>query len=180
MKLPKPEEFNERQQKLYELIKFFSRLFLVGIALRGILWIYPDTTGFQAFNADIIAGVMNLMGYDFSVNGIRILTPGIDYIISQDCTGWKSGMALIGLVYASTGRLRKHYRFVLLGLAAVFIANIIRVVTTIILAESGLVSFEIVHGFLWRWGLTAIVFAVWMVWFKGLEDGEKDGDTSTE
>jgi exosortase/archaeosortase family protein len=175
-----PEEFNERQEKLFELVKFFSRLLLVGLFFRLILWIYPDTSGFQAFTAEIITFIMNLIGYNFSVEGFRILTSGVDYIITQDCTGWKSGMALIGLVYASTGKLMKHCRFLALGLLGIFVANLIRVVTTIMLADAGIISFDIVHGFLWRWGLTAVVFAIWAFWYRGLEDEEDEAESSAE
>lgn len=178
MKMPEPE--TPRQRKLHELLRFFGRLLAVGLVFRLLLWIYPDTTGFQTFLAQLITGIMNLIGYDFSVSGIRIITPGVDYLITQDCTGWKSGMALIGLVYASAGSLRRNYRFLMLGLGGIFVANLIRVITTIVLAESGILSFDIVHGFLWRWGLTAVVFGLWLVWFRGLEDGEKQAESSTD
>lgn len=175
-----PDEMNSRQNKLFELLQFFTRLLAVGAVFHFLLWLYPDTTTYQDFLTQTLTWGLNLFGYEFTTSGFRIVTPGVDYLITQDCTGWKSGMALIGLVYASTGSLRNHLKFIGAGLAGIWLANYIRVMTTIILTEAGILSFDVVHGFLWRWGLTAFVFALWIIWYRGLQDSKDDKDSSSE
>ena len=174
------DKFDESQQKLYELLQFFVRLILVGAVFHFLLWLYPDTSAYQSFLAHLLNIGLNLLGFDFTVQGTIIITPGVEYVITQDCTGWKSGMALIGLTYASTGKLRKHLKFLGSGIALIWVANYIRVVTTVVLAEKGILRFEIVHGFLWRWGLTAVVFAIWLLWYRKLQQTDDEPHSSSD
>ena len=174
------DEFDERQLRLYQLLQFFARLLLVGAVFHFLLWLYPDTSAYQAFLAHLLNIGLNLFGFDFTVQGISIITPEVEYIITQDCTGWKSGMALIGFTYASTGKLRKHFKFLGSGISVIWVANYIRVLTTVVLAEKGILSFDVIHGFLWRWGLTAVVFAIWLLWYRKLKQTDDESHPSSD
>jgi len=165
----KPQELNERQQKLFEGLKFLSKLLFAGLIFQAILFIYPDTTSAQALLAQLIAFLVDpLMKASFTVSGINVVTDGVHYIITQDCLGWKSMAAFTALVFASTEKYRKNLKYVFGGLVLIFLANIVRIVTTIYLSHTGVISFEIIHDTLWKWSLTAIVFVLWMVWFEKL------------
>ncbi|MFB6147932.1 MAG: hypothetical protein ABEJ66_03535, partial [Candidatus Nanohaloarchaea archaeon] len=81
----------------------------------------------------------------------------------------KSMAAFTGLLFAS-GSLKKHYRFLAAGLLGLFLANIARVTSTVYLSHAGLISFDIIHGTLWKWGLTAVVLGLWLYWSRHQED----------
>lgn len=174
MKIPsKVEEYieTERQRKLLQSLIFLLKLLAVGLVFRLILWIYPDTTSLQAAFADMMGLILSpFMAID--VNGVYIRTLKNSYIIVQDCLGWKSMAVFTGLFIASTTKFREQARYLLYGLIAIFVANIIRVASTIYLSEIGVISFEVIHTFLWRWGLTFIVFVTWLYWFTQILDTE--------
>lgn len=164
------EQMNQRQEKLFEGLKFLSKLVFAGIIFQAILFIYPDTTGAQAFLAQLTAFLVDpLMKASFTASDINVVTDGVHYIITQDCLGWKSMAAYTALVFASTEKYRKNLKYVFGGLVLIFIANIIRIVTTIYLSHAGIIPYEIIHDTLWKWSLTGIVFVLWVIWFEKLQ-----------
>lgn len=105
--------------------------------------------------------------------GKRIFTDKSVYVIVQDCLGWKSMAMFLGLIWASTRRTLEHANYILAGLGALVIANIVRVFSTVYLAEAGIISFEIIHGVLWRWSLSIVVLGLWLYWLKNRKDEER-------
>lgn len=167
-----PEEFTETQQKLYQTLMFMGKLLIAGAVFQAILYIYPNTTSLQAFFAQIIGAMLSSTGINSTINGISILTSQAEYVITQDCLGWKSMAAFLGLMYASTERTLENLTFILQGIAIVIIANIIRVYTTVVLAERGIISFDLIHDVLWSWSLTFLVLGIWIYWLLELKDRE--------
>lgn len=162
-------EMDERQKKLYQTLLFFSKLLFAGLIFQAILYIYPDTTGAQAFLAQIVAFLMDpLMKASFTAAGIDVVTDGVRYVITQDCLGWKSMAAFTGLVFASAESFRKNLKYVFGAIAFIYVANILRILTTIYLSELGIVSFDVIHDIFWKWSLTALVLVMWVFWFEKL------------
>ncbi|MFB6159350.1 MAG: exosortase/archaeosortase family protein [Candidatus Nanohalobium sp.] len=166
------EEFTETQENLYQTLLFLSKLMLAGGVFHLILWIYPDTRLFQSLLADITASMLNSSGIKTVTEGFSIIISGTTYVITQDCLGWKSIAAFTGLIFASTERTLEHLNFLIQGFTALIIANIIRIYTTVLLAEKGVISFEVVHRVLWRWSLTLLILLMWIYWYRNLKDRE--------
>jgi exosortase/archaeosortase family protein len=166
------EDLNDTQEKLYDTLVFLVKLIAAGAVFRAILWIYPDTQIIQAFFAEFIAAMLNSTGLETVTQGIYISIKETPYVITQDCLGWKSLAAFTGLVYASTKRTLEHLNFILQGFAIIIIANIIRVYTTVLLAEKEVISFSIIHDVLWSWSLTLLVLIIWAYWFTKMKDSE--------
>lgn len=158
------EELTEKQQKLLKTNIFLGKFLAVGAVFHLILYLYPDTTGIQELFAGLITSTMNSIGYEFTQSGIYVMDGASGYRIVQDCLGWKSMMAFTGLMIAS-GNVRQNIHFLLGGLVLIAFANYVRVVTTIHLSEIGIITFEVIHSFLWTWSLTGIVLVTWFIWF---------------
>ncbi len=166
------ENADSRQKKLYKTFLFTVKFLIAGLVFQLILFIDPSTYQIQAAFTSLIAFLLSTAGLELTYTGIRIFTSEATYVIVQDCLGWKSMAAFIALIYASASRTLEHLNYILLGLAILFAANIVRVLTTVYLSEIGLISFDIIHGTLWRWSLTVVVLALWVYWFKNLKDRE--------
>jgi exosortase/archaeosortase family protein len=158
-------EMDERQQKLFRTSLFLGKLLAAGAVFQAVIFLYPETYGIQAWYAGMISGVLNSLGLEATASSHYILMDSGIYRITQDCLGWKSIAAFTGLMFAS-GSLRKHYRFLLAGIGTLLVANVVRVVSTVYLSHTGVVSFDIIHGTLWKWGLTAVVLLMWFYWFR--------------
>lgn len=160
------QESIEKHPKLGLLFPFISKLFVAGLVFRGILLLEPDTYILQEYLAQITAETLNLLGGNYQLEEALIIGEKANYLVTRDCLGWKSASAFVGLVFASTSNLRNHLNTLIIGISALMGANLIRVVTTVWLSELGITSFEIIHTFLWRWGMTGIVLIIWYIWLK--------------
>lgn len=166
------EEMLERldESRYRETLRFLAKMLLAGLVFRAVLFLDPSTEIFQIWLAEISRTVLNLFNYGFERHGFLLVGEGTNYLITRDCLGWKSMAAFVALVFSSTDEMRREIKTILLGLLGLAIANTVRIVTTVILSEAGVISFEVVHTFLWRWSMTFIVLGIWYLW---LDNGLK-------
>lgn len=172
----------DRQRKLYETLQFMLKLLFFGFIFQAILFIYPDTYPIQSAFASLIGTILSPF-MQLQVNEIYILTAEASYVIVQDCLGWKSMAVFTALFLSATTQFREQAKYLFYGLIGIFVANIVRVTSTVYLAEIGVISFEVIHTFLWRWGLTFIVLAIWFYWYKYIlntESEEADQETDAK
>lgn len=162
------DKIGDREQKLKKTSVFLGKMLAMGIALRVVLQFRPDTTAIQSWLASVTADILGFLGVDLVVNGALMIGETSSYLVTQDCLGWKSMFAFTALVIASTENLIKDLKTILGGLILIFIANIVRVVTTVYLSYKNIVSFDIIHAIFWKWGLTAIILLIWISWLSGL------------
>lgn len=153
-------------QRLQRTALFVGKLLLAGLLFRAVILVSPSTYQLQSAFAEMIAWMINGAGIEAISKGTRIFTDKSVYIIVQDCLGWKSMAMFLGLMWASTKRTLEYANFIIAGIGILFVANIFRVFTTVYLAEAGIISFDIIHGILWRWSLTVIVLGLWVYWLK--------------
>lgn len=170
------EEFEERERKLYQTSVFLFKMLLAGTVFQAILFLYPETYGLQAGLAQIVQALLNTGGIGFERQGFLLLDSKSSYLITQDCLGWKSMAVFTALMFSSTSRYRKHLKPFLIGLTAIFVANIVRIITTVYLSHSGIISYEIIHSIFWKWGLTAVTLSLWVLWLYKNSDANNLGN----
>ena len=168
-----PEDMNDFDRRLYETTKFVGKLLIAGLVFRGVLFVIPTTYQVQAAFTSLIGYLLSFTGLEVMTEGIRLFTDEAVYIIVQDCLGWKSMAVFLGLMWASTKRTLEHLNYILAGLGVLVIGNVLRVFSTVYLAEIGLFSYEIIHGVLWRWSLTLIVLGIWGFWLRNRKKEDK-------
>jgi len=159
---------NIDDQKILELSKFVLKMFLAGVIFQLIIYLDPDTYILQELLAEFTRQALSFAGIDLTRQGILLYGETNAYIVVQDCLGWKSKSLFVALVFASSSNILKHFKIILLGLAILLVSNIIRVLTTVYLSEIGIISFDIIHGILWRWGLSLVVIIIWFYWFRNM------------
>lgn len=154
----------ENNPRYRETLSFIGKMFLAGLFFRLILFLNPDTETFQIWITGITGQFLNMLGYSFEQQGFLLIGESTNYLITRDCLGWKSMAAFVALIFASADDLRKEAKILLTGIIGLAAANILRIVSTVILSEVGIISFDIVHTFLWRWGMTLLVLSIWYLW----------------
>lgn len=165
------EEFWDPDQQFLKLVyafEFVSKLFVAGLIFRLILILDPSTVFLQEQMASASAGFLNLLGFETSVKGFLLVFDSSSFVISQDCLGWKSVSLFLGLAFASGGLIR-NLKLLFSGIGLIVVVNFFRIVLTVALAESGLVSFSLAHGLVGRWILSFAVIVLWMVWLRRTE-----------
>lgn len=163
------KDFTERQEKLFDTSVFLGKLLLLAVPFQLFLVLEPDTVIYQEFHAGLISWLLNSIGYNTFSQGIDILLDDTIYRITQDCLGWKSMAAFSALTIATETKL-KSLRFVVIGILVLFVVNIVRILTTILLSEVGIISYSVIHGTLWKWGLTFVILVLWIFWLERRND----------
>lgn len=145
-------------EKLARASRFLARFLALGLVFRLVSTVFPTFLPLQELYAYLTATSLEIAGFPAARNGVEILL-GDWFRITRDCTGWKSVSALLGLSVAS-----KSYeaRKIGLGIAIILLLNLARIVTVILLHYTGIASFSVTHGILWRWGLTLAVLSYWV------------------
>jgi exosortase/archaeosortase family protein len=158
----------EKQKKLQDTLIFLIKFSLFAVVLHFLLWINIDTLPLQKTTAELVAFILSLIGYESVSQGTIVKTDSWGIEIVRDCLGWKSMLAVLGLVFATPNvEVRRKLLGALFGISIVFIANIARLVTTAIVGvKFGYSGFEMTHLFLWRWGLMVVVLSGWWIWLE--------------
>lgn len=154
----------ERQRRLHETSLFVLKLLFLGILFRLLLASSPDTYFLQELLASQVRTFLGFLGIELQQQGVLLIGEKGSYLINQDCLGWKSMAAFAALVIASAEEVRNLWKYLALGILGLIAVNFLRIVTTVVLSYHGILSFEIIHTFLWKWGLTLIVFGFWVLY----------------
>lgn len=171
----KARKLDRGQQRLFGAFEFLARLLvlsiplylIIGIGLSGIL-LRP----LQASVAGQSGWVLEHVGFRILYSDVYITSyssPGAEpfnFMINEDCTGWKSMLFLFALMFAVPGiALRKRLWGLVFGVPAIWIGNIARVVGVVFAERAyGVEAALLVHDYLWQIGLIALVLGIWLVW----------------
>jgi exosortase/archaeosortase family protein len=174
------KKLSPQQKKLWQLLLFLIKFGIASIPVYLIMAFNLDFFYIQNAEALQVNFIINSFGTNSSVmyckiNECNASPPGMPAIAYQDraigvdraCTGYRSFFALIGLILAVPGITKdKRLRGIFFALVVVYIANIIRLLSTFYL--SFVFDFELVHNIMWREGMIAVVFFSWLLWMKKL------------
>lgn len=167
-----------KQKKLWNVLKFLLKFLVLSIPLHFLIWIDFDAAYLQALVAKIVEFMLHASGIGAVREGSVIYsatkTGDLTVKIIKDCVGWKSILALFGLMFASPGNSPSSLKAKAIGFILraplVFAANIFRIYSTIaITVITGLSSWKPVHEFLWEVGLMAVVILIWVQWLRSAE-----------
>jgi len=156
-----------QQERMKDTMAFFLRLMVFAVPLYLIVF-FADLYPLQAAVAHNSFVVLEGMGLSPSIQGAEMAVGNFHFFISKDSTGWKSMLFLGALVFAVPGVfLRKKLLGVLIGIPIIYLGNLGRVVGIVLTEQAyGFEAAMLVHDWLWRFGLIALVLVVWLVWFK--------------
>lgn len=169
--IDRKEKFEEslegRDQRLWEVLLFLVRFTVLAAPLYLLLWNDWNPVWLRELNAAVAANVLSGLGLDVVQSGSFIGTGQFSVDVSTDSTGWKSFLALVGLMLATRGEAREKKLYgALLALVIVFTGNITRLVTMVYAVAVWGVDYQLIHTFFWRWGLTALVLVSWIAWLR--------------
>jgi exosortase/archaeosortase family protein len=149
---------NQKIKSITIFLIFFSLLYLID---SGPFFIQESTAGIVSFSLDIL-------GYENIVSGntINLVIESGEFqgVIDWDCTGWKSVVLFLGLVFASPRSLKKKLQsFIFIPI--IYIINIFRIIFMFIAVYLNTDLFYLIHQFFWSYGLIFVVFVLWFIWY---------------
>ncbi len=164
---------SKRERKLWFVLKFFVRFVLLAAPLYFIM---ESSQSFYVWEKVIADQTILLLSPAVNVNlteeyGMPVLhLEGFDTPIGIDrsCTGYRSFIAFLALVFAVPNvAWKKRLKPLVPAFFVVYAVNLFRIVTTILVGfYFGVTAFEFAHMLLWRWALTLTILGMWVYWFK--------------
>ncbi|MBL7160596.1 MAG: exosortase/archaeosortase family protein [Candidatus Aenigmarchaeota archaeon] len=165
-------ELSPGQERMKSTLMFLLRLMAFSLPLYGIIF-FADLTVLQGAVAGNSYWVMEGMGLSPSINGAEMQVDDFHFIISKDSTGWKS-MLFLGALILSVPAVswKRRGLGLVIGIPLVYIGNLGRVVGIVMVEQAwGVEAAMIVHDWLWRFGLIALVLCIWGIWFWRVRRG---------
>jgi len=164
------KKLSERDKKLFKIFKFMVKFSFASLFLHLLLWhsftAYHLQHIFACLPAKFIAHLEK--SSDVYCKGTVIHTNKFDLSIIPDCTGWKSFLAIFGLIIATENvDLKNRLIGIFLAILYIFAVNFARITTTLYVGlKYGVNTMEIIHSILWKLGLMFAVLIYWYFWFK--------------
>ncbi len=167
----KLKRFIIRNEKKLEIVAdFLIKFNLLSIPMYVILLTGLQFYPLQTLLTNTVYEIFKLMGYSLEKHFTTILfsKPFVAKItMDMDCTAWKSMYALAALIIASPVKGDKKWKYTLLGILVIFALNIVRIVSTVLIAGIiGLQYLDIIHTVFWREGMILAVVLIWVWWIK--------------
>jgi len=157
-----------RDRKMWELIVFLSRLIVLALPLYLVIFFAFDLYPMQVMAASQSASIMSSLGWETVLDGVMVTANGFTFMVNQDCTAWKSMLFFFALVFAFPGvASRKRLLGLAAGIPLIWIGNLARIIGTVgIEGIYGEAMAMLVHDYLWRLGLVALVLGLWLAWIR--------------
>ncbi|MCW1299874.1 MAG: exosortase/archaeosortase family protein [Candidatus Parvarchaeota archaeon] len=175
-RIKKKEKLNKKQRKLIFILKFLIRFSLLAIPLYLIMY-FGNLFLLKVVETKQISILLNLTEIKNSVEINDEVILNVEplknkLVIDDACTGYRSMLAFAALVLA-VPKIRNSKKSValILGIPAIYVINILRIFSTILIAvKFGEEKLEFVHTFLWREGLIFLILILWLLWLNNVKE----------
>ena len=154
----------------------FRREFLQFLILFFILWLFSFlltrripglSEHLQVYVAREVAFCLDLIGYRFELEGalFTFITPhgGERLRVIAECTGLFTTIIYISIIGAYPARIREKLLGLAIGIPAIHLLNLIRMVIVALVLFHKRELFDFVHGYLWQ--VSFVIFMLLLVIF---------------
>lgn len=161
---------DSRQKSLWNILVFLLRFLALALPFHVLLWINFDAYFLQVFTARSVSVLLSVFNVQHTYFDVYLIVPleNVQWTIEiiKDCVGWKSFLAVCGLVFAVRGvGFQRRLIGVIFALPLIYVGNVVRIFSSIYLTRIfGFESFEVIHGILWQGGMIALILAIWIFW----------------
>lgn len=154
------------QKKLLEALLFLVKVLIFAIPLYLILIFQNVLYPLQEAVSQNIYLILNFIGLETFKDGFLLKTNGFAFLISEDCTGWKSMLFLIALILAVPKvNIRKRIVGLAFGVPAIYLGNLFRILIMVFISLGFRPEFaKVIHDYFWQLGLISLVLVVWILW----------------
>lgn len=161
---------------LLRLYLIFGAIFLIFIIAFFLQPVRDHIiTPFTAFILFCSSSIMNLFGGDSFIIGTNLSTPGYSIDVADGCNGIYATAILISGVLAYPARLKEKLLGILFGIAAIFVINLVRVISLFYLGQYYPDIFEQVHNYVWQALIIFWAIFVWNFWSTRIRAEAKTG-----
>ena len=112
------------------------------------------------------AGVLRVLGEGTQASGTQISSPAFAVDVKNGCNGVEAMLLLVAAMLAFPATARQRLAGLALGMAAIQIANLIRVVSLFWLGVHHRSVFELFHAAIWQTALILLSVVFFILWSR--------------
>jgi exosortase H (IPTLxxWG-CTERM-specific) len=142
------------------LLSFFVAFAVAYFTLRRSTVLVP----FLSFNARVSSFVANLFGGSAAADGVILSSGGNSYELIVECTSIIPTAILISAVLAWPSSLTQKFIGIAMGSAALFLVNIVRILTLLYVGSAFPDFLDIAHFYVWQALLVLLTVGLWLLW----------------
>lgn len=159
-------KLDSRQRKLFETFLFLVKLIVFAIPLYFVLIFNEILLPLQGVVSHNVYHILKSLGFEVVRSGFLLRADGFAFLISEDCTGWKSMLFLAALIFAVPRVLiKKRLLGLLVGVPVIYIGNLLRILVMVFIWKAyGYEFANIIHDYFWQLGLISLVLIMWISW----------------
>ena len=149
--------------RFYLLFAYLVALLYLGLHLETSHVLLAER--FPAFTATCVGVVLKLLGQSVSVSGQVVSVQNwMSFQIIYQCSGLFLMAIYTAAVLAYPARLREKGLGLLIGLPALFLANLVRLALLGIIGRFWPQYFDLSHEYLWQGIFIVFVLLLWTLW----------------
>lgn len=150
-------------------LTFGGLLILFVILFNNKIFYWHVNVPFTSFIVLSSSFLINVFGGTSSVNGTHLSTPHFGINVVDGCNGIYATAILVAGVLAYPARWKHRLLGVLIGFVAIFLVNLIRVISLLYLGQRFPDIFKEIHIFVWQPIIIIWAIYVWYLWWNKIE-----------
>ena len=150
------------------VLRFFALVFLISVLARVDLNVFEGAASraLTHHSAWVVASTLSVFGADVTQRGNTIVYQSSAFRVIEECTG----IEVIGLFVAAILAFPSAWRHRLLGLAlgipALLLLNLVRMVTLILIWASSMKALDFSHVYVWPVIVLTMALGLWLHWAR--------------
>ncbi len=154
---------------------FLALALLVSAAVRAdAIWFDGElTAGMNRQVAQVVGGSMGLLGASVDVRGNTIRYGASAFSIATDCTGIEVMGLFAAAVLAFPSTWRRKLKGLAIGLPALMLVNLIRMMSLIFVGATSTRALDLGHHYVWPVIVLALALSIWLAWARSALHGPR-------
>jgi exosortase H (IPTLxxWG-CTERM-specific) len=153
-----------------------ARFFVVFVVMLAVLFLLELTPWAQDYFvvpwtsalATVSTSIVSVFDPNVIVTGkvIRSTTNGFAVSIEAGCNGVEATLVLLAAIFAFPAPWRHRFVGLAIGIAAVQLLNVVRVISLFYIGQWDYAVFEWAHLYVWQSLIMLDVLIVWLIWVR--------------
>jgi archaeosortase B (VPXXXP-CTERM-specific) len=154
-------------KKNSRVLRFLGIYLFYIVLFTGIYVFFQDRFTFlSTMTANALSGVLSVFGVDSSSYGQSVYMNGFSVMIIDECTGMYELLVYAGCVLAYPTTLRNKFLGIALGIPAMIIVNMLRLVFLSFVGMMYPALFSYVHYYLWQVTFIFLIVMFILLWIE--------------
>lgn len=162
-------QFKEDEKKIIFFIARALGLYLLWYLVYD-LWIFPDgrlDTWLSENVARASSLFLSLFGFPSYTEGVVVMVNGRPTVaIGNPCNGMVLFGIFSGFIMAFPGLVKRKAVFIVLGLMAIYLVNVLRVVALALNHIYSRATLDFNHHYTFTFAVYSCIFLLWMYWVR--------------